>query len=225
MKLYVDLHIHSALSPCASEEMTPCNIVNMAYIKGLDAISITDHNGCLNSCAAEKIAQERGIILLPGMEVQTKEEFHSLCYFRDFEALRRFGEIVEEKLPHIDNKAELFGRQQIYNSQDEVVGEYKKLLLNSIQMGFGEMCTLVEDLRGVVVPAHVNRGSFSIINSLGFIPEEENINTIEFYGKKSYNIQEKSFCRKKYRIIQSSDAHRLEDISEKEYCIEVPEKR
>ncbi|MDO5479206.1 MAG: histidinol-phosphatase, partial [Clostridia bacterium] len=29
MKLYYDLHIHSALSPCGDNDMTPNNIVNM----------------------------------------------------------------------------------------------------------------------------------------------------------------------------------------------------
>lgn len=48
MMLYYDLHIHTALSPCASDEMTPNNIINMALIKGLDVIGITDHNSARN---------------------------------------------------------------------------------------------------------------------------------------------------------------------------------
>ena len=35
MKLFYDLHIHSALSPCGDADMTPNNIVNMAKIKEL----------------------------------------------------------------------------------------------------------------------------------------------------------------------------------------------
>ena len=43
--IYYDLHIHSCLSPCADDDMTPNNIVNMAIIKELDAIanSISDN--------------------------------------------------------------------------------------------------------------------------------------------------------------------------------------
>jgi PHP family Zn ribbon phosphoesterase len=44
MKVFTDMHIHSALSPCADKSMTPNNIVNMALLKGLDIISVTDHN-------------------------------------------------------------------------------------------------------------------------------------------------------------------------------------
>lgn len=48
MKIYTDLHIHTALSPCGSKDMTPNNIINMSKLKGLDAIAITDHNSCKN---------------------------------------------------------------------------------------------------------------------------------------------------------------------------------
>ncbi|HHY63586.1 MAG TPA: PHP domain-containing protein, partial [Clostridiaceae bacterium] len=48
MKYWVDLHIHSCLSPCAENDMTPNNIVNMALIKGLDIIAVTDHNSVGN---------------------------------------------------------------------------------------------------------------------------------------------------------------------------------
>lgn len=224
MKIYVDLHIHSALSPCAHDDMTPCNIINMAYLKGLDAVSITDHNCVLNAMAAECLASERGILLIPGMEIQTREEFHSLCYFKDFKTLSLFWGIVGDKLPNIKNKPQLFGKQEIYDSQDEKIGEFDRLLLNSIDMSYSELCKVVDNLGGVVVPAHVNKGSFSIINSLGFIPEEENVNTIEIFGEKEYNIQEKPFVTKKYNEIYSSDAHYLEDISERKNSIEVEEK-
>ena len=42
--MHYDLHIHSCLSPCADDSMTPHNICNMAKIKGLDLIAVTDHN-------------------------------------------------------------------------------------------------------------------------------------------------------------------------------------
>ena len=44
MNIAVDLHMHSCLSPCGDELMTPNNIVNMAKLKGLDAIAVCDHN-------------------------------------------------------------------------------------------------------------------------------------------------------------------------------------
>ncbi len=31
--MFVDLHMHSCLSPCADDDMTPANICGMAHIK------------------------------------------------------------------------------------------------------------------------------------------------------------------------------------------------
>ena len=41
--LFYDLHIHSCLSPCGDDDMTPANIAGMAAVKGLDVIALTDH--------------------------------------------------------------------------------------------------------------------------------------------------------------------------------------
>ena len=49
-----DLHIHSCLSPCGDEEMTPYNLVNMAKVMGLDILALTDHNSSLNCPAAAR---------------------------------------------------------------------------------------------------------------------------------------------------------------------------
>ena len=50
--LFYDLHIHSCLSPCGDDDMTPANLVGMAAVKGLDVIALTDHNSCRNCPAA-----------------------------------------------------------------------------------------------------------------------------------------------------------------------------
>ena len=44
----VDLHIHSCLSPCGEEDMTPCNIAGMGYLNGLRIMALTDHNTAKN---------------------------------------------------------------------------------------------------------------------------------------------------------------------------------
>ena len=81
MKFYYDLHIHSCLSPCADMDMTPNNIVNMAKLLGLDVIALTDHNTSLNCEAITKVAEKKGLCVLPGMELTTSEEIHAVCLF------------------------------------------------------------------------------------------------------------------------------------------------
>ena len=109
MAFAVDLHIHSCLSPCGDEEMTPSNIAGMAYLKGLDAIALTDHNGWQNLPAMEKTCAAYGVVLLPGFEVTTREEVHMLCYFPSVEEACVFGPLVQEHLPAVENIPTLFG--------------------------------------------------------------------------------------------------------------------
>ena len=60
-EMFVDLHIHSCLSPCGDADMTPGNILGMAALKGLDAVAIADHNSALNLPAAQEIAGAYGV--------------------------------------------------------------------------------------------------------------------------------------------------------------------
>ena len=43
-----DFHIHSCLSPCADNDMTPGNIAGMASLAELRIVALTDHNTCRN---------------------------------------------------------------------------------------------------------------------------------------------------------------------------------
>ena len=69
--LYYDLHIHSCLSPCGDDDMTPANLVGMAAVKGLDVIALTDHNSCSNCPAAVFHGKNYGVTVIPGMELTT----------------------------------------------------------------------------------------------------------------------------------------------------------
>ena len=90
----MDLHIHSALSPCGDNDMTPNNIINMARLKGLDAIAVTDHNSAENVQAVIKLGLGKGIVVVPGMEVQSREEVHLLCYFADLDHVLNFQQKI-----------------------------------------------------------------------------------------------------------------------------------
>lgn len=211
LKIAVDLHIHSALSPCAQDDMTPNNIVNMAILKGLEAIAITDHNSCDNVRSAMKVAGPR-LVVLPGMEVQSKEEVHLLCYFAELTALDEFDSVVRHCLQAPVNEPGRFGRQLIINEEDEVIGERTELLISSIDLSLDEIVGEVRRLGGVVVPAHVDRPSYSILSQLGFIPTELSLNMLEF----SKNSARGSAHDQKTAYIFSSDAHCLGDILERE---------
>lgn len=224
MEFAVDLHIHSTLSPCGDEDMTPNNIVNMALLKGIDIVSVTDHNTALNLPAVSEAAIKNGIMLLPGIEVQTREEIHMLCYFKKVNTAVDFGSQIYNKLPDVKNNEEVFGRQLVMDSQDKVISTCERLLLSSAGISLKQLTDMVSEWGGVCIPAHVDRNSYSIISNLGFIPDNLSIRTVEI----SRSINEDSALKKfpllrNFRMIKSSDAHYLWDISERENFISISE--
>ncbi|PAB61388.1 PHP domain-containing protein [Anaeromicrobium sediminis] len=225
MKIFVDLHIHSSLSPCSSENMTPNNIINMSLLKGLDVIAITDHNTTENCEVCMTLGKEKGLLVIPGMELQTKEEAHFVCLFRDIKDADKFKNLVYDKLPNKKNDPKFFGNQWIFDKDDNIIGENERLLINSVNMSCNEAFKIIERLEGVMIPAHVDKKAFSIIANLGFIPTDMDIKTLEISRK----CDENSFTKKykylsKYNFIKNSDAHFLGDILERETFLEVEER-
>ena len=127
-----DLHIHSCLSPCGDEEMTPYNLVNMAKVMGLDILALTDHNSSLNCPAAARAAEEAGIAFVPGMELTTSEEVHVVCLFPYVDSALAFSDYVAERLPKIKNRLDIFGEQLIMDDRDarEKSAEHGELYFN-----------------------------------------------------------------------------------------------
>ena len=136
INLRYDLHLHSCLSPCGDNDMTPANIVGMAAILGLDVIAVTDHNSCKNCPAVLAAAKEYGVLAVPGMEINTSEEVHAVCLFPRLEASMDFDRLVEEKLMAFPNKEEIFGQQLIYDLDDHICGKFPNLLINATEISF-----------------------------------------------------------------------------------------
>lgn len=224
MKYAVDLHIHTALSPCADKDMTPNNIVNMAILKGLDAIAVTDHNSGANLRAISICAQKNGLVFIPGIEVETSEEIHVVCLMPDLGSMSGLQSAVQQALPLIDNRPEIFGRQFIMDENDDITGEEPRMLLAATRLTLDEVVRLVRDLGGAAIPAHTDRSSYSILSNLGFVPEELDIRYLEI----SRDCDEARFRAMHpeldiYRSIRSSDAHYLGDILERESMLELDE--
>ena len=221
MKLFCDLHIHSCLSPCGDALMTPNNIVGMAFIKQLDAIAVCDHNSARNLPAVKAVADTMGVVLLPGMELTTREEAHMLCYFRDVETCMAFGEAIYAHLPPIPNREAFFGRQQVMNEQDEEIAVEERLLISALDLGFEECARLIHEAGGLCVPAHINRGANGVLGALGFLPEGVPYDALEVARELPVPPGTPLAGR---RILHSSDAHRLECILEPEVFLTAREK-
>ena len=221
MLLYADLHIHSCLSPCGDELMTPNNIVNMAMLKGLDIISVTDHNTCANLPAVFSAAHRAGITVIPGMEMETAEEVHTLAYFPSLEAAAKFSDAAYSFLPPIENNPRFFGEQIVLDENDEPVRTEPRLLLSPLSLTLEEGFELVRQFGGVAVPAHIDRPSHGIIPILGFINPHLGVCCVEVSPLGMANGF--SLFDPRLRVLSSSDAHDLGAILERQQELDLPE--
>lgn len=224
MKLAYDLHIHTALSPCADAEMTPNNIVNMAILKELDVIAITDHNSIHNCKPCLDVAADKGLVVIPGMELQTKEEVHIICLFKNLDSALAFFGLIEGRSVLKNNIPHIFGDQLIFNCKDEIIRVENRMLISSVDLSINEACRLIRELDGLAFPAHIDRATYSIISNLGFIPKELPFKTVEVTKGCSDKFLYRHPELKDYKLIKNSDAHYLADIMEKESFIEAEEK-
>ena len=179
VRLSYDLHIHSCLSPCGDDDMLPSNIVGMAALKELDVIAVTDHNSCLNCPAVMKLAEAYGVTAIPGMELTTAEEVHVVCLFPTLEKALEFSEYVYSKLLPFPNDETVFGKQQIVDEDDNVVGKVENLLINATDIYFYELYDLLKEYDGLMIPAHVDKSANSLLSNLGFIPPDSRFKTAE----------------------------------------------
>lgn len=200
--------------------MTPNNLVNMAYLKGLEVIAVCDHNSARNLPACKAVADARGLIFLPGMEVETREEVHVLTLFASLDAALEFSHWVYDNLPDIPNTPLLFGEQTAMDEDDEPIYSEQKLLIQSTTLSIDEVTARCRAEGGVPIPAHINRPSNSLISSLGFVPPELNLTALELYE----NLPTPAMDLSRYHIVYNSDAHRLSDISERIHFISAYEK-
>lgn len=220
--VYYDLHMHSCLSPCGDMEMTPNNLVNMAAIKELDMIALTDHNTCRNCPAVLVVADEVGIRVLPGMELTTAEEVHVVCLFPALANALEFDAYVYAHLMNVKNKPEIFGEQWILDENDEQTGSLEKLLVGATDIPITKVPALVDSMGGICYPAHIDRSSYSVLSNLGYIPPECGFHAVEIYRPEPFFAKSTNEgYRTSHCILTSSDAHRLEDIAERERCIHL----
>jgi hypothetical protein len=220
-RYYYDLHIHSCLSPCADNDMTPCNIAGMAAIKGLGIVALTDHNSTKNCRAFFAAAKRHGIVPIAGMELTTAEDVHIVCLFPTLEAAEKFDDEYRSFRILYKNRKDIFGDQLILDEEDNVIGEEEHLLLNASTLSIEEAGLLARKYGAAVFPAHIDRDENGIIAALGCVPETPHFHAVEFRDRESIGEYSEKYSLSDKLILTDSDAHYLWDISEAENYIEL----
>lgn len=220
-RYYYDLHIHSCLSPCADNDMTPCNIAGMAAIKGLGIVALTDHNSTKNCRAFFAAAKRHGIVPIAGMELTTAEDVHIVCLFPTLEAAENFDDEYRSFRILYKNRKDIFGDQLILDEEDNVIGEEEHLLLNASTLSIEEAGLLARKYGAAVFPAHIDRDENGIIAALGCVPETPHFHAVEFRDRESIGEYSEKYGLSDKLILTDSDAHYLWDINEAENYIEL----
>ena len=220
IELFSDLHIHSCLSPCADDDMTPANICGMAALKGLQMIAVTDHNTARNLPAVKTCCDAYGLLMIPGMEITTKEEVHLLGYFATVEDAMDFSEFLRPHMPPKKNRPQFFGNQLVMDEDDNVIAEEDELLIGASDLRLAELVKIIRERGGVPVPAHINRGSNGLLINLGFMPEDLSFTAVEVW--RALPCPHTPQAGKV--ILHSSDSHHLGDILEPEIAVSLSER-
>ncbi|HEY3312551.1 MAG TPA: PHP domain-containing protein [Anaerolineales bacterium] len=210
MRTYrAELHVHTVLSPCAAVEMIPPLIVEEAITQGIELLAVTDHNASANANAVMQAAKGSPLRVLPGMELQTREEVHLLCLFDTLEQLATWQKRVDALLPNITNNIEYFGEQFVVDAAGEFIRREERLLLNSVDIELERAAKEVTALGGLAIPAHVDRKANGLLEILGLVPA--GFEALEL----SRHIDPQS-ARQKYpqlqsaTLLQSGDVHLLD---------------
>ncbi len=193
--------------------MIPPLIIEKAISDGINLLAITDHNATANIEAVRVAAIGTDITVLSGMELQTSEEIHVICLFDEPDQAYALQKIVDQALPPLPNNIDFFGEQFIVDNTGDFIRREERLLLASTSLSLSEAWDAVANLGGLLIPAHVNRKAYGLIPTLGFVPTDIPIEILEISSHINPLQAPISFPQiKGYPLIQSGDAHFLEDI-------------
>ncbi len=214
MGLRCDLHIHTCLSPCADDDLTPATAAGLAKLAGADVIAVTDHNSALNLPAAQAACRAYGLRLLPGVEVNTAEEIHLLCYFDRVSTALAFGQHLYDALPELPYDPRVWGRQLVMDADDQVIGQVERLLTGAVRLTLAQAAALCRAMGGIPVPAHADADSYSLFSVLGGWPSDVDFSCFEIQSpQKAHGLIDAGFFPKGRTLLRSSDAHCMANVA------------
>lgn len=210
---WVDLHVHTALSPCGELEMGASEIVEAARSAGLDLIAVSDHNICDNYPAIAECAGGNPVVL-PAIEVQTAEDIHVLTIFPDYETACVFQEWLWLEMPPVQNDPDIFGHQVVIDANNEIVRFEDTLLLQGVGYDVDTIVARAHEQGAIVILAHIDRPAFAYPAVLGPFPEDYPADAFEL--SRRLNSDQANAWRERYptrTFVRSSDSHMLDGLS------------
>ena len=211
-----DLHVHTALSPCGSEEMTPPSIVAAALARRLDMVAICDHNAAGNVGAVQEAARaaDGPLVVLAGMEITTAEEVHVVGLFPSLGAAEAVAASIRTMLSSADaDYYAFFGEQWLLAADGHQTGAETVALALATPLSLSAAVDLIHRSGGLAVAAHLDRRLFSVFSQLGVFPRDAGFDGVEVSSHtRSDSPRLPEFRALDLPITSSSDSHFLEQI-------------
>ncbi len=176
----IDLHTHSF---CSDGTLSPAELVRLAARKGLSALALTDHDTTAGLDEAAAAAQETGLVLVPGLEIEidfSPGQFHLLGL-----GLVRWGAAVEEQLREVLRKRnernrrilDLMHEADMDVSPEEVAAEAGGDVIGRphfarVMVAKGYASSIDDAFRRFLLkgrPLFVQRESFSLEEAVGLV--------------------------------------------------------
>jgi PHP family Zn ribbon phosphoesterase len=204
--------------------MSPQKITARASSVNIGIVAICDHNTAENVAAVMKAAGGRGVVVLPGMEVCTREEIHVLAIFDTLAPASALQSMVYDHLPGT-NDPEAFGMQVVADENDRVVAFQDRLLIGAVELPVEQIVNEIHRLGGIAIASHIDRESYSVVSQLGFIPDTLRFDALELSRHITDQEARDRFAGSSgFTFIRNSDAHSLGDLGENtsEYVLEKP---
>ena len=223
-RVFCDLHLHSCLSPCGSDDMTPAMAAGMLAVAGVEVAALTDHNAVGNCPAFFAACRQYGVAPLAGMELTTAEDIHLVCLVPSLEQARELGAAVDAHRVRIRNRPAFFGHQYYMDEEDNILGEEPDLLPNATDLSLEAAFALARACGAVCYPAHVDRESNGLLAILGDLPPEPGFRHVEFRQPED----RAEYCRRYPALaalqpLFGSDAHRPDAIPDAAFQLEIPD--
>ena len=216
IKVFYDLHIHTALSPCGQDCMVPNNIIKKATNNGLDIIAICDHNSVKQLINFDYLQDQSDIIIVPGVEITVNEGYHVVCLFPNFINAYEFGNEIIDNLNPYEHDLSKLGHQIIFDYN----GCYSHEVTNVTHQQFTKITIYklreyINKYNGVMILGHIERYDPKIYNEVQTI-YKDCFDAIEINARSDYNsiINEHPFLLN-HTLTRSTDAHDLDVISQK----------
>jgi hypothetical protein len=147
-----------------------------------------------------------------------------LCLFEDLDRLMHFQIYIQKGLAEGVNDESFFGSQIICDENEHVLRKCEKLLAFSTQHRFEDVVAKAKELDGIVIPAHIDRKSGSLLNAFGFLPPHVAIDAVEIQETKNLESARMQWLGNSgYSIVTNSDAHDLDWIGSKHTYIYAAE--